>query len=197
MPGSPTLPDPARVFDAIAGGTFDSLPDAHRSVLLLGAFMPRFDVQALAAVLGSQGVVDFGEALDDIWRRHFFLERRTNDAGRSDYVGHPLLLAFLRGRARAAWGERELVHRVRACAQHLAEAGDVEAATSSYEAVGAWHDVAVLVEARFPQWLQQGHLATIAEWLRKLSRMGMTTERRQFVRTLIDRDDRFAAVLGA
>jgi LuxR family transcriptional regulator, maltose regulon positive regulatory protein len=167
--GSPTLPDPARVFDAVAGGTFDSLPDAHRSVLLLGAFMPRFDVQALEAVLGAQVKLDIDAMLDDMWRRLFFLERRTNDTGRSDYVGHPLLLAFLRERARATWGERELDRLVRGCAQQLAEAGDVETAIATYEVVGAWRDVAVLVEARFPQWLQQGRLATIAEWLRKFA----------------------------
>ncbi len=76
-------------------------------MLLLGAFMPRFDVQALAAALGSQGVdididIDIGDLLDDMWRRYFFLERRTNDAGRRDHVGYPLLLAFLRERARTA-----------------------------------------------------------------------------------------------
>jgi LuxR family transcriptional regulator, maltose regulon positive regulatory protein len=168
--GSAALPDPARVFDAIAGGTFKNLPNAHRSVLLLGAFMPRFNVQALAAALGPDGIhVDIGDTLDDIWRRHFFLERRTDDAGRSDYVGHPMLLAFLREHARAAWSERELVHRVGVGAQHLAEAGDAEAAALTYEAVGAWRDVAMLVEARFPQWLQQGRMATIAEWLRKFA----------------------------
>ena len=168
--GSQALPDAARIFDAIAGSTFDSLPDAHRSVLMLGAFMPRFDVQALAAVLASQGIhVDIGEALDDMWRRYFFLERHTGDAGRRDYVGHPLLLAFLRQRARAAWDESELIVRVRACAQHLAEACDFEAAISTYEVVGAWPEVAMLVEASFPQWLQQGRMATMAEWLRKFA----------------------------
>ena len=174
--GAAALPDPARVFDAVAGGTFGNLPDTHRGALMLGAFMPRFDPQVLAAVLGAQGIrVDIGEVLDDTWRRHFFLERRVNDAGRSDYVGHPLLLAFLRQRAGAAWGERELVARVRACAQHLCEAGDIDAAIATYEAVDAWHDVAVLVEARFAPWLQQGRLATIAEWLRKLAAVSPAT----------------------
>ncbi len=184
---SSALPEPARVFDALAGNTFDGLPDAHRSVLMLGAFMPRFDVQALAAALASHGVhmdggigrtsgtgatggtsIGISDMLDDMWRRYFFLERHTSDAGRSEYVGHPLLLAFLRDRARAAWSERELADRVRACAQHLANAGDVDAATATYEAVGAWRDVATLVEARMATWLQQGRMTTMAEWLRKL-----------------------------
>ncbi len=172
--GSQALPDPARVFDTLAGSTFARLSNAHQSVLSLGAFMPRFDTQALTAVLASEGLlddigIDIGDALDDLWRRYFFLERRATEAGRSDYVGHPLLLAFLRERARDAWGEHELVRRVRRCAQFLADAGDIDAAISTYEAVSAWREVATLAEVRFAPWLQQGRMATIAEWLRKFA----------------------------
>jgi hypothetical protein len=162
--GTPDLPNPARVFASLAGAAFDALPDEHRHVLMLGAFAPRFDPAAIEA---ASGLHDIGVILDDVWSRHFFLERRVDEAGRTVYAGHPLLRAFLRERARSAWEGAALDERVRRLALHFAQAGDLDAAAQTHEAAGAWPEVAPLVLMQCPRWMQEGRVATIADWLRK------------------------------
>lgn len=81
------------VFDYFASEIFDLLDEAARTVLMATALLPEVSPDAAVRLTGNSGAPG---VLEDLYRRHYFTERR--DEGPVVYRYHDLFRAFLVGR---------------------------------------------------------------------------------------------------
>ncbi len=178
---------PADVFDALAAVGFDGLRGDEQACLLAGAFAPLFDAEATRVVTG---IAHAGNLLENVWREHFFLERRSAADGAAEYVGHPLMMAFLRRRAlgdvtsadvtQAVVTPADLDRRVRAYADVLHRRGQPQAAMATLEAVGAWDASIPLFLSQCEPWMMAGKLQTLGDGLARIDAGASIGQRRPF-----------------
>jgi DNA-binding SARP family transcriptional activator len=153
------------VFAYFAGSIFDGASDDVRDVLMSTALFPRFTVALAQALCES---CDVGKILDQLYRRHLFIERHAG--AETAYQYHALFQAFLKQRARQHFGVAGLHARLQRAAALLAADGQDEAAFALWCEAGHWPSAASALRAAAPRLIGQGRLQTVQEWASRLPR---------------------------
>lgn len=131
--GMPARDAPEAVFDYFAGTLFDRASPELRHMLLSVAFLPY--VRTEWAVEAS-GNAEAGALLEQLYRRHFFTQRRPEADG--SYQFHALFQGFLQARARRHFTEEAYEDLLQLTADVLRESGEVEAAFDLYCESANW-----------------------------------------------------------
>jgi LuxR family transcriptional regulator, maltose regulon positive regulatory protein len=151
------------VFDYFAGQIFDQSPAGTRDFLMRTACVPNVSVSAAARISGNP---DAARVLEDLYRRHLFIERRVGE--NVTYTYHALFRQFLRTRAVQVLGDEEFA-RVLSAAGHLLEAEtDVENAFALYCEAHDWAAATDLVLGNSGRLQSQGRTQVISTWIAAL-----------------------------
>lgn len=155
----------AAVFDYFASTIFAGCTPAERRALMLTASLPRLTVELAHAVCGP---VDIGPLLDELHRRHLFVDRR----GHSDptYRYHRLFKAFLCQRGLLDITDEERHIAAERAATALQASGHVEDAVMAVLAAGHWRAAHRLIVVRSHTLAGQGRWPTLAGWIAALPR---------------------------
>jgi ATP/maltotriose-dependent transcriptional regulator MalT len=134
--GEPTLvaASPNAVFDYFAGEILAHATPEDQRALMQSAALPRITASLVEAVSGHRAAP---RLLDDLCRRHLFVDRREGDE--PTYRFHGLFAAFLRARARECLPASELAEGAGRAAVLLELGGAIEDAITMYVAAGDWH----------------------------------------------------------
>ncbi len=163
-----------------------SQPPEMRTLLLRSAVLDRLNPALCQAVLDIDNPTEWLAKLEQhnlFLQRHERSERQRRErserrvvppsppgAARTEpqYTYHPLFLAFLRAELsyRLSNAEIEALHR--RAARAWEQQGDPEQALLHYLQAGEKPEIARLLTAIAPIYLQQGHLEPLAHWLEQL-----------------------------
>lgn len=154
---------PEAVFDYFAGTLFDRAPADLRHMLLSVAFLPYVRTGWAAEVSGDPGA---GAMLEQLYRRHFFTQRRPEADG--SYQFHALFQGFLKSRARRHFTEEQYDALLLGNARLLRAAGEVEAAFDLDCMRGHWEAAAALLEDEAERMIGAGRWQTFAQCVLRL-----------------------------
>ena len=146
------------LFDYFASQIFGQVSEAVRSFLIATAWLPSVPVPV------AQALTDNGSAqeiLDDLYRRHLFVHRRTGEP--PSYHYHALFRTFLQEQGRQTLGAGELKALKGKAAELLEHAGETEAAIELYRESAALSEAIQLIVASAPRLLAQGRWRTLQE----------------------------------
>jgi DNA-binding SARP family transcriptional activator len=158
-PRSPGGTAEAVVFDYFASEVFASSSPALRALWLRTAYLPRFTAATARRLAGD----DAEPLLEDLCRRHYFIERRT--LAEPHYQYHPLFRDFLTRQVDRLLGRAERERLQHRSALALAEDGDIDTAIALHRSAGDHAAAAVLVLAHAAPTLAQGRWQTVARWI--------------------------------
>ena len=162
------------VFDYFAGQLYEHAPGPVRHVLLHTAFMPTMTA-TMAEAIGGPGA---GDVLEDLHRKHLFLDRKAGEELRYEY--HALFRAFLQARARRSLAPGELRELVARTAALLDEAGHEADALPLYAGQAMWDAAIALILRHARALIAQGRWLTLGHWMSLLpaERVAATPELR-------------------
>jgi ATP/maltotriose-dependent transcriptional regulator MalT/DNA-binding SARP family transcriptional activator len=150
-------------FDYFAGEIFDGAEPVHQQILIATAFLPRMTARLAEQATGNP---DAGKLLEELYRRHWFTDRRS---GREPtYQYHDLFRQFLLNRARAIYTPLGLAQLSGRAARLLAEDGQVEDAIALYCEAGKWQEATDLILQQASALLAQGRGETVREWIARV-----------------------------
>ena len=164
-------------FEYFAGEIFDKAPSEHQQVLLATVFPSSITAEVAAKISGR---ADAGQVLEQLHRRHLFIERRVTAvddrrstdvparASRVTYQYHALFREFLLSRARAIYTPLGLARLSGSAAQVLAESGLIEDAIDLYAQASFWDEVIPLLLNEAPSLLRQGRGQRLRDWIERL-----------------------------
>lgn len=153
------------LFATFASQAFEALPATSQDLLLTHAFSPCIRPEAADRLLGVDGSK---RALQSLWQAQFFVERRIGPDGRTDFVCHPLLRAFLQNRVRQRWSPASLVALCQRQAEAFEASGEHEAAIGLWLQAGDRAAVVRLLLTEAAEMLAQGHHGAWLDWLNRL-----------------------------
>jgi ATP/maltotriose-dependent transcriptional regulator MalT len=147
-------------FDYFAGEIFDRAEPMHQQILIATAFLPRMTPLLVEQATGNP---DAGKLLEQLYRRHWFTDRRSG--AEPTYQYHDLFRQFLLNRARAIYTPLELAQLAARAANLLADNNQVEDAFALYCEAGEWSQAADLVLRHARSLLTQGRGETVRRWI--------------------------------
>jgi LuxR family transcriptional regulator, maltose regulon positive regulatory protein len=155
-----TSADLERVFDYFAGQIFDQLPPEARRFLDDAGILPCMTVKMAVELTGQ---ADAGRHLEDMYRRHLFVDRRN---GREVvYQFHALFRAFLLARSAAISDMRDASSHARRAGAVLEHAGFVEEAVDVYRGAQLWKELGAVVVREANGLIAQGRWQTVQTWI--------------------------------
>jgi DNA-binding SARP family transcriptional activator len=152
------------VFDYFMAQVFRDVAAASRAVLVETAVLPRFTESMAVALSGDPSA---GEAVESLYRRHLFVERRYGSE--ITYQYHVLFRAFLLDEARRMRTPDAMAELSRRAAALLEAAGAREDALRLLLEGGDRHRAADLLEKLASDLVAAGRGAALREWFAKLS----------------------------
>jgi DNA-binding SARP family transcriptional activator len=150
-------------FDYFAGEIFDRAEPVHQQILIATAFLPRMTPTLAEQATGNP---DAGKLLEELYRRHWFTDRRSG--AEPTYQYHDLFRQFLLNRARAIYTPLGLAQLAARAAKLLADDAQVEDAFALYCEAGEWKQAADLVLRHVRSLLTQGRGETVRRWIASL-----------------------------
>ncbi len=152
------------VFDYFMALVFRDMPAQSRDALIETALFPRFTDAMAIELTGNPGVA---RLVDDLYRRHLFVERRYGSE--ITYQYHVLVRAFLLDQARASDERLRARASWQRAAEILARVGAPEEALQIVLARGHEHEAAELLQKLAPGLVATGRGAVYRESLAKLT----------------------------
>ena len=147
-------------FDYFAGEIFERAEPTHQQILIATAFLPRMTAALAERATGNP---DAGPLLEDLYRRHWFTDRRSGSEPTYQY--HDLFRQFLLNRARAIYTPLELAQMRTRTARLLAADGQAADAFALYREAGEWSEAVDLILQQVRTLLAQGRGETVREWI--------------------------------
>ena len=148
------------IFHYFAGEIFEKADHETQQFLLMSACLPTMTVPVVQELTGNESSHTI---LAELSRNHFFTDRRLSTDAVYQY--HPLFREFLLFRAdRVLSAETRTELRIKA-ALLLEKSGQAEQAADLLCAVGAWHELARLVNSWAQPLISQGRTQTLEGWL--------------------------------
>ncbi len=151
------------LFDYFAGEILKKTDRSVQEFLLKTALLPTMTA-ALAEAL--TGLPHAGRLLADLYRQHYFTERKAS--AEPVYQYHPLFREFLRARAEEVFPLSVRTELQRQAGALLEQAGRAEEAVGLLQQAGDTEGVVRVLLARAPTLLAEGRIQTLAGWLRGL-----------------------------
>lgn len=161
LPGDAT---PKVIFDYLAGEIFDRFEPGTQQFLLRIACLPRMTAEVAQALTGEAKAA---RLLLNLALNHYFVDEIQSEEGRVFQL-HPLLRAFLRGRAAQELPEALAADQMQRAALLLRGAGHTEDAVSLLLECRDWAAVARIAAEDASAMLEQGRGETLAIWLESL-----------------------------
>jgi DNA-binding SARP family transcriptional activator len=146
------------IFNYFATQLFEHLDADTQSVMLRTALLPYFSPQWARDLAGYTGA---GDVIEQLYRRHFFIDRR--DQGSYQY--HALFREFLLARISEMLSREELCQLQGRAAALLEQAGDVDAGFALYITAGDWMAARRLAVGHAAELLKHGRWQTLSRWL--------------------------------
>lgn len=131
-----------------------------RQFLLRTALLPQITVAMAQALSGNP---DAAAILDDLYRRHWFTDRRAGAV--TTYQYHALFREFLVARAVASLAPAELAEIRRQAAELLAGNDQVDAAVALLTQIGDWVSLTKLIANQGQSLTTQGRYSTLLNWI--------------------------------
>ena len=150
----------ATVFNYFAGQVFDQASAETRNLLMRTAFLPRMTVKMAEEITGG---ADAGKALDSLFRRHLFIDRRV--AGNVIYEYHALFREFLLSRARDSLQAEERLRLAASAALLLEQHGRAEEAIPLYVEAADPDAATRLILQQGASLLGHGRGQTLRDWI--------------------------------
>lgn len=151
------------IFNYFAGQLFDRAPEDTQLLLIKLSFLPSV-TDRQAAQLG--GHADAGRLLEDLWRRHLFVDRRKGTT--PAYVFHGLFQTFLQHRAQDSLDPVQRADLARRAAQLLEASCQIEEAMRLYLRAGDTVAAAELLLRNAARLIGQGRWKVAVEWIGSL-----------------------------
>jgi ATP/maltotriose-dependent transcriptional regulator MalT/DNA-binding SARP family transcriptional activator len=155
------------LFDYFAEQVFAHAEPAVERTLVRLAALPRMTAELARKVSGSE---DCGRILDDLARRHLFVERRpvapaSRIHDRCVYQFHTLFQTFLREHALRTLGQEGLRQLAFEGAQAMEASDWMEEAIGLYLEAGEWDKAVRLLRRAVPHLLREGRFGLLQRWL--------------------------------
>jgi DNA-binding SARP family transcriptional activator len=154
---------PAAVFDYFAGEIFVHARPEHQRVLMLAALLPRITAKAAEAASGCR---DADRVLEQLYRRHLFIDRRQGSE--IVYQFHGLFRSFLQARGRDCLSREERAQAAMRVATLLEADGHLEEAVGLYLDAGQPALATRLILQQAPTLYEQGRWRTLLDWITAL-----------------------------
>ncbi len=151
------------VFGYFAGELFGGASEADQRALLRLSFLPRIPVSAVPRITGSAAA---SSLLEELYRTHLFVERRTG--AEPVYQFHTLLRAFLQHRAGQMLDQKEFNAAAICAARILEEFKYPEDAMPLYLRAGDGESARALVVRESRPLIAQGRWRVVIEWISAL-----------------------------
>ena len=148
------------LFDYFAGQIFAALPSATRRILMLVALLPRATAEQAAQLTGE---ADAGAALNNLYRRRLFVDKRGEA-----YQFHDLFRAFLLQQLEAAFDAAQAREWRTKASVLLAQEDHIEDAFALAHAAGNWQAASGLILANAPRLFEQGRVRTLLAWIESM-----------------------------
>lgn len=150
------------VFDYFAGELFSRTEPVARDFLLQTAILPGMSA---AMAMELTGRPEAPAILADLYRRHYFIERRPHADGAA-YRYHALFREFLLARAQSVFSPQRLKDLRRRAGALLEQANEPEGAMELLRDAQAWDELVPLLLRQAPILASEGRSKTLAGWLR-------------------------------
>lgn len=160
------------VFNYFAGELYRRCSSDERSLWLKTALVPRFSAKLARELSGNAHAQDL---LEDLSRRHFFIEKRGVD---SDYEYHSLFKGFLIKQATRELNDAEFSSLQRRSASLLLRQGQLEDATNLFLNAQAWDDATQLILQQASTLIERGRGGTLRDWILRLPTFRVDTNPR-------------------
>ena len=151
------------VFNYFAGLIFNQAPARDQQILMHAAFLPHLTPKLAEAISGD---ADAGKLLDNLYRRHLFIDRRFDPE--LSYQFHALFRAFLLQQAKEICTPTDLAKLGRHAAELLEADGQTEAAVELLKQVGDWEGLAQIALQEAKNLMAQGRHNVLTQWLESL-----------------------------
>jgi LuxR family maltose regulon positive regulatory protein len=155
------------LFDYFAEQVFAHAAPGVESTLVHLAMLPRMTADLAVAVSGNE---DCKSILDDLARRHLFVERRpvsptSNTRERWVYQFHTLFQTFLREQALRTLGQEGLRRLAEGGAQAMEASEWIEEAIGLYLEACEWDQAVRLMRRAVSDLLRQGRFGLLQRWI--------------------------------
>jgi LuxR family maltose regulon positive regulatory protein len=148
------------IFDYFGHEVFARQETDSKKILMEAALMPTMTAQMVTELTGNENALNL---LERLHRRGYFIEYKVEPNGQ--YQFHPLFREFLLDQLYRTYSADDL-HRLEICAARMVENnGDRDAAVKLYAKAGAYEEIGCLISAAAPDYLEQGRLQTIENWI--------------------------------
>ncbi len=154
------------IFDYFAGLVFDNAPDEVQNVLMKTALLPWVSRALVESVTGIANSIRF---LEELHRRHLFVDRRNGDE--TTYRYHALFRTFLRNKAASFLADGERRSLVASAAEQLRADGHVEEAFVLYVEAAEWSAAEKVIVESAPTLISQGRWQTLGQWIDRLPKV--------------------------
>jgi LuxR family maltose regulon positive regulatory protein len=156
----------AATFDYFASQIFEKVHKDVQEFLMRTAYLPHVPVTLARDLTGNPAAA---EILEDLYRRHLFVHRRT--AAEGSYSYHALFQEFLQAQSRKRFSTCELEVTQMRAADLLAQHGNAEAAASLYCRAQSWDRIEQLIIGEASELIGQGRWRTVIEWASMLPKV--------------------------
>ena len=157
--GADGLDTKEAVFDYFANELLEKASDKNRTVLIQTALFPQFSAGMAAELTGQD---DAAAVLDQLYRQHYFTERRRAESPIYHY--HDLFREFLQEKGKELYRAEDLRELRRRAGLILLREGVPEPAVILLEQAADHAAIAVAVEAHASQMLSQGRWQPLISW---------------------------------
>jgi len=159
-PTATSLQSKEALFAYFAGEVFARATPSAQEVLMRSALFP-YTTIPMALEINDNNIA--GEILNDLYAKHYFVERRAE--GELTYQYHDLFRAFLLARLQASRAPEQLIALRERAAGILAAKGRWPDAVEQYQLANNWLEVRSLILGHAEERLDQGPELLIAPFL--------------------------------
>jgi ATP/maltotriose-dependent transcriptional regulator MalT/DNA-binding SARP family transcriptional activator len=151
------------IFQYFAGEIFNRAKPENQRVLMLTALPASITPDEAIALTGD---ADAERALDYLYRRHLFVDRRRG--AQTTYQYHALFREFLHDEARRRLSRDEWRDASARAAAMLARRGLASQALDLYRDAGDFDSMRALIHANALEWARQGRAQALCDWIEAL-----------------------------
>lgn len=148
------------LFDYFAGEVFEKADTISQDILLKTAIVSHITESMATALTGTPHA---DRVLDQLYRRNYFVTRRTESAAVYEY--HPLFRRFLLNRAQATLPEAVRTALLNRAGELLADTGRYDEAAALYQQAENWEALGQLTLREAQTLIAQGRNTTLSRWL--------------------------------
>ena len=159
------------LFAYFAGELFARTRPVAREVLMTTALMPYITVSMACSIASNK---DAGSILNDLYRKHYFVERKTE--GEITYQYHDLFREFLLQQLEVTHGADELTKLRGRAAQILESSGLIDVAAELFAAAPDHANLGRLIRTHAESMIAHGRWQTLTRWFDALASTFVETD---------------------